>query len=126
MSAVAAPVFEGGTLINRRNAARADYQAAMADYRQTVLQSFEQVADTLSAIDHDSNAATAQARADDSAQTAYRLVSANQRAGLASDSDLLLSEAQARQARIDLLTAQAARLQDCVALFTALGGGWWP
>jgi outer membrane protein TolC len=90
-----------------------------------VLQSFAQVADTLSAIDHDSNAAAAMIRADEDAQTAYRLVSANHQAGLAGDSDLLSSEAQARQARIDLLSAQAARLQDCVALFTALGGGWW-
>ena len=125
-AAVTAPVFEGGTLLNRRAAAKASAQAALADYRQTVLQSFAQVADTLSAIDHDSTTAAAMGRADANTQTAYRLVSANQQAGLASDSDLLSSEAQARQARIDLLSAQAAQLQDCVALLTALGGGWWP
>lgn len=125
-AAVTAPVFEGGSLINRRKAAQADYQAAMADYRQTVLLSFEQVADTLSAIDQDSYAGAAQTRADSAAQTAHVLISANHEAGLASDIDLLASDTQARQARIALLASQAVRLQDCVALFAALGGGWWP
>ena len=125
-ASLAAPVFEGGALLNRRAAAKASAQAALADYRQTVLQAFQQVADTLSALNQDSDAATAQQRADDDAQTAYRLVSANRKAGLAGDTDLLSSEAQERQERIALLSAQAARLQDCVALFAALGGGWWP
>ena len=125
-AAATAPVFEGGTLLNRRVAAKASAQAALADYRQTVLQSFAQVADTLSAIDQDSDAAGAQQRADDAAHTAYQLVDANYQAGRASDADLLASDTQARQARIALLASQAARLQDCVALFAALGGGWWP
>ena len=125
-AAVTAPVFEGGSLLNRRAASKASAQAALADYRQTVLQSFAQVADTLSALDQDGDAAAAQGRADDDAQTAYRLVTANHQAGRASDTDLLASDAQARQTRIALLASQAARLQDCVALFAALGGGWWP
>lgn len=123
-AAVTAPVFEGGTLLNRRAAAKASAQAALADYRQTVLQAFAQVADTLSAIDQDSDAAAAQQRADNAAQSAYHLVMANHDAGLATDSDLLTSDTQARQARIALLASQATRLQDGVALLTALGGGW--
>ena len=120
------PVFQGGSLINRRKAAQASYRAALADYRQSVLQAFAQVADTLSAIDHDSEAHAAQSRADAAAQTALQLVRANHTAGLAGDGDLLASEAQADQARAALLAAQAARLQDEVALYAALGGGWWP
>jgi outer membrane protein TolC len=63
-------VFEDGSLLNRRATAK----AALADYRQTVLQSLAQVADTLSAIDHDSKSAATMARADEGTQTGYRLV----------------------------------------------------
>lgn len=119
-----APIFEGGTLLNRRVAAKAEFQAALADYRQTVLQAFEQVADTLSAIDQDSATAQAQIRADEAAQTSYRLTRAGRDSGLASDADLDQSLVQARQAHITRIAAEAARLQDCVALYAALGGGW--
>lgn len=124
-AAIAAPLFEGGTLLNKRVAAKAQAQAALADYRETVLKAFGQVADTLSAIDQDSDAESAQQRADVSARAAYRMVAANRSAGLASDADLQLAQAQAQQTRLALLSAQATRLQDCVALFAALGGGWW-
>jgi NodT family efflux transporter outer membrane factor (OMF) lipoprotein len=124
-AAVAAPLLEGGTLVNKRVAAKAQLQAALADYRQTVLQAFGQVADTLSALDQDADAEAAQQRADDAARTEYRMVAANRDAGLVSDADLQLAQAQAQQTRLALLSAEAVRLQDCVALFTALGGGWW-
>jgi len=122
---LAAPVFEGGSLLNRRVAAKAQYQAAMADYRQTVLAAFGQVADTLSALDQDGAAAEAQIRADAAAETAFRLMRANRDSGLASDADLDIAEVQARQAHAARVAAEAARLQDCVALYAALGGGWW-
>ena len=48
-----APLFEGGTLWFKRKAAVDDYRQAIALYRQTVIGAFEQVADTLRAIDHD-------------------------------------------------------------------------
>lgn len=111
--------------MNRRAASKALSQAALADYRQTVLQAFSQVADALNAIDHDAEAAAALDRADAAAAMAYRLLSANRASGLASDADLRLSEVQTQQTRLSLLAAQAGRLQDCVALFGALGGGWW-
>ena len=53
---VTAPLFEGGTLWYKRKAAMDNYHQAMALYRQTVLAAFEQVADTLRALDHDAQA----------------------------------------------------------------------
>jgi len=122
---VSAPLFEGGTLLNRRVAAKADYQAAVATYRQTVLLAFEQVADTLSAIEADTAAEQAQTRADSAAHTTYVLAQADHQAGLLSDADLQTSLATWQQARATLLAARAARLQDSAALLVALGGGWW-
>jgi NodT family efflux transporter outer membrane factor (OMF) lipoprotein len=119
------PVFEGGTLWFRRNAAIDSYNQAMALYRQTVLGAFAQVADTLRALDHDAAALKAQDEALATAEQALHLVQANYAAGLATYLDVLTADTQYYQAKIGDLQAVAVRYQDTVALFTALGGGWW-
>lgn len=122
---VVAPLFAGGSLINRRLAAKADYQAAIAAYRQTVLVAFGQVADSLTAIDADSKADQAQTRAEIAARTTYHLAQVDQRAGLLSMADLQTSMAAWQQTRSTAANARAIHLQDSAALMVALGGGWW-
>jgi NodT family efflux transporter outer membrane factor (OMF) lipoprotein len=124
-AAVTTPVFEGGTLWFKRKAAMDNYQQAMALYRQTVLTAFEQVADSLRALDHDARTLLAQHEALADAQEALRLVQANYQAGLATYLDVLASDAQYHQAKLTDIQAIAVRYQDTVALFAALGGGWW-
>jgi len=119
------PLFEGGTLWYKRRAAVAGYQQASALYRQTVLAAFEQVADVLNALEHDAEALEAQQESLDSARQALRLVHANYQAGLATYLDELNADAQYHEAQIAVLEATALRYQDTVALFAALGGGWW-
>ena len=120
-----APVFEGGTLWFRRKAAIAAYQQAQALYRQTVLGAFEQVADTLRALDHDAMTLSADQEALVTAKEALHLIQANYAAGLSTYLDVLNADAQYHQAQIAELQAVAVRYQDTVALFAALGGGWW-
>jgi NodT family efflux transporter outer membrane factor (OMF) lipoprotein len=120
-----APLFEGGTLWFKRKASIENYRAAMAEYRQTVLSAFEQVADTLRALDHDAQTLAAEEEALAAADQALRLIQANYQAGLANYLDVLNADAQDHQAKINQLQAIAVRYQDTVALFAALGGGWW-
>jgi NodT family efflux transporter outer membrane factor (OMF) lipoprotein len=120
-----APLFEGGTLWFKRKAAIDNYHLAMADYRQTVLGAFEQVADTLRALEHDAHSLAAEELALSSADQALHLPQTNYQAGLATYLDVLNADAQDHQARINELQATAVRYQDTVALFAALGGGWW-
>ena len=122
---VTAPLFEGGTLWFKRKAAIDNYQQAAASYRQTVLGAFEQVADTLRALEHDAQTLDAEERALADAREALHLLQANYEAGLATYLDVLNADAQFHQAQIAELQALAIRYQDTVALFTALGGGWW-
>jgi NodT family efflux transporter outer membrane factor (OMF) lipoprotein len=122
---VTAPIFEGGTLWWRRKAAIANYEEAMALYRQTVLNAFGQVADTLRALDHDAAALQAQDEALRTAKEALHLVEINYEAGLSTYLDVLSADAQYHQAMINDLQATAVRYQDTVALYVALGGGWW-
>jgi NodT family efflux transporter outer membrane factor (OMF) lipoprotein len=119
------PLFEGGTLWYKRRAAVDSYQQAAALYRQTVLGAFAQVADSLRALDHDAAALAAQDEALRTAAEALHLVQVNYRAGLATYLDVLNANAQYHQAMINELQAVALRYQDTVALYVALGGGWW-
>lgn len=119
------PLFHGGTLWFQRKAAIEGYQQSLANYRQSVLSAFAQVADTLRALEHDAETLQAQAQALDAAEQASRLVQANYKAGLANYLQILITNNQYQQAKIGYLQARAQRLQDTVALFVALGGGWW-
>ncbi len=71
------PIFDGGTRLAERRAALALFKAAAADYRQTVLQAFGQVADILQALTHDADLLAAQQHALDLASEAVRLQRAN-------------------------------------------------
>jgi NodT family efflux transporter outer membrane factor (OMF) lipoprotein len=119
------PLFEGGTLWYRRKAALEEYRAAAALYRQVVLAAFAQVADTLRALEHDAAALRAQDEALEDARQALHLVQANYQAGLATYLEVLGADAQYHQAMINDLQTVALRYQDTVALYVALGGGWW-
>lgn len=120
-----APVFHGGALHYQRRAAIDARDAAAAAYRQSVLAAFEQVADTLAALSHDADAVAAQSEAVETAEEAMRLVQANYQAGLATYVQVIVADVQYLQAKIAQVQATAQRLQDTVALYVALGGGWW-
>lgn len=121
---VAAPLFQGGTLWYGRKAAQEAYAASRAQYRQTVLAAFAQVADVLYALEYDAGALDAQSRALSAAQEALRLLRADYRAGTVDYLQILVADGQLHQAQIAWLEAAAQRLQDTVALYAALGGGW--
>ena len=122
---ITVPLFRGGTLWFGRKAAIDTYQAAAANYRQTALGAFAQVADSLRALEHDAELVEAQARALSTAQETSRLIQASYQAGTANYVQVLIADGQYHQAKIGYIQAQAQRLQDTVALFVALGGGWW-
>lgn len=119
------PVFRGGALQAERRAAIAAFDQAAAQYRETVLQAFRNVADVLRALEHDAEALKAQADAENAARVSLQLAQKQYQLGAVSYLTLLNAQRQHEQARIGLVQAQAARLADTAALFQALGGGWW-
>jgi NodT family efflux transporter outer membrane factor (OMF) lipoprotein len=122
---VTQPIFHGGALYYQRKAAIDARDAAAAQYRQTVLGAFEQVADTLRGLSHDADALVAQTEAVETAERALHLIQANFVAGIATYLQVLVADDQFLQAKITYVQAVAQRLQDTVALYVALGGGWW-
>ena len=122
---ITTPLFDGGTLWYQRKAAIEAYRQSAAAYRETVLAAFAQVADVLRALEHDAQALDAQLRAVDAAAEALRLIQVNYKSGLADYLQVLTADKQLQQARIAAIQARGQRLQDTVALYAALGGGWW-
>jgi NodT family efflux transporter outer membrane factor (OMF) lipoprotein len=119
------PIFDGHTLLHRERAAKAAYTQASEQYRSTVLTAFQNVADTLNALQQDANALKAAAAAKDAATVTLDLARKQFQAGYVNYLALLNAEQSYQQAVINLVQSQANRYADTAALFQALGGGWW-
>ena len=121
---VEVPVFSGFSGVHARDAARAQYEQAYAEYRQTVVNAFGQVGDALEALRHDAEIEAAQREAFALATRQRALAAANREAGLASELQEIAARVQLEAARIGLTQARALRLQDSTALLVALGRPW--
>jgi NodT family efflux transporter outer membrane factor (OMF) lipoprotein len=120
---ITAPIFHGGALSAQRRAAQDAYQAALAQYQQTVLTGFRQIADTLHALQNGADAVVAQRQALNSATKALAL---SRDAYIAGNSTILqVLDAQRLQqlAELSLVQARTERFLQTVNLFVAAGGG---
>lgn len=119
------PIFHGGQLLAQRREAIANLDVAQANYRESVLTAMQQVADTLRALEADARDLNAQLAAEEAARASLAIARRQFAAGLNTHLSVLIAERQYLQARQSRVLAQAARYSDSVALFQALGGGWW-
>ncbi|HEU4855789.1 MAG TPA: efflux transporter outer membrane subunit [Rhodanobacteraceae bacterium] len=124
-ASLTAPIFEGGQLMHQERAAKAAYVEAAEQYRGTVLTAFQNVADTLVALDQDARGLQAAAKAEQAAKTTLDLAQLQLKHGYIGSFELLAAEQAYQQARIALVAAEANRFADTAALYQALGGGWW-
>jgi NodT family efflux transporter outer membrane factor (OMF) lipoprotein len=119
------PLFQGGQLVHQRRAAVAGMQAAAAQYRSTVLGAFQNVADALAALETDADTLSIQAAADQASKQSLAISLAQYHAGAISFLTLLNAENARAQVRVALIRVETNRYLDTVALYQALGGGWW-
>lgn len=122
---VSQPLFDAGSLKHQQRAAEAALDAAKAQYRGTVIAALQNVADSLYALKSDADGLAAAQLAE---QAAARSLAIAQRQFALGDVDhlaVLQAEQAQQQAVVALVQAQASRYGDTVALYQALGGGWW-
>jgi NodT family efflux transporter outer membrane factor (OMF) lipoprotein len=119
------PIFDGGTKLHQERGARYAFQQSAEQYRSTVLTAFQNVADTLVALEQDANTLKATAAATDAAKTSLDLSRLQYKDGYAAYLAVLNADQAYQQARLSLVQAEADRFTDTAALFQALGGGWW-
>jgi outer membrane protein TolC len=118
-------LFDGGTLRHRQRAAEQGLIQARAQYRSTLITAFQNVADTLHAIQSDADALKAVAQAETAAKVTRDVTRSQYHLGYVTYQTLLLAEGAYQQAVIARVQAQTNRYGDTAALFQALGGGWW-
>jgi NodT family efflux transporter outer membrane factor (OMF) lipoprotein len=158
-------IFDGFTLEQRQRAAEAGWNQAEEQYRNVVVNAFQNVADALQAIERDKEVVRWAVDAKDAAARNRCLTAAvfvgykggqfsldlppekkkkleqwwakncqkypNLKTPYFRDgetktgSDVLVAEQLYLSSRIALVQAEATRFSDVVALFQALGGGWW-
>ena len=117
-------IFDGFKLQGLLKQAKASYFEVVSAYRQTVLVAFQEVEDNLVALhrlDQEIQTQTA------SSQAAYRaLFHANKRysGGVATFLDVVVTENEALQSELALVTLRTRRQVASVQLIKALGGGW--
>jgi NodT family efflux transporter outer membrane factor (OMF) lipoprotein len=122
---VTQPVFQGGTLLHQERAAKDAVKQAAAQYQSAVIAAYQNVADTLHVSLSDADTLAADVEAEKSAKVTYDLTLRQMQAGYVTYLALLSAETAYRQTVLTRVQAQAARYGDAVALFQALGGGWW-
>lgn len=118
------PLFHGGSLFAKRRAAIAAFEQAQAAYQETVLQGFQNVADTLKAIEYDAHTYQLNTQSAMEAEKVYTITLQQYQIGAVSHFALLDAQRQYQEALLNQIKAQADRLLDAAALFQALGGGW--
>ena len=119
-----APIVHGGELTAQKKAAKAAFDATVAGYEQTVLVSFNQVANVLDALQHDSELVDAQKRALDAAERSLKLTRTSYTGGNVSILLVLDGQRRYEQARLGYVRAVVQRYLDTVQLFAVMGGGW--
>jgi NodT family efflux transporter outer membrane factor (OMF) lipoprotein len=119
------PLFAGGTLLHTKRAADAALKQAAAQYQSTVIAAYQNVADTLHASLSDAEALSLDVEAEKSAKVTYDLTRRQMEVGYVNYLALLSAETTYNQALLTRVQAQAIRYGDTIALFQALGGGWW-
>jgi len=122
---VAQTVFDAGTLLHKERAAVAAFDQAAAMYRSTVITAFQNVADSLHALQSDAETLKAAYAAERAAFKSLEIVRRQLQLGAIGYLGLLTAQNTYQAALLALVQAQAARYADTSALFQALGGGWW-
>ena len=125
IAAVTQPLFAGGTLLHTKRAADQGLRQAAAQYQQTVLAAYQNVADTLHALLTDADELAAADAAERAARVTLDLTLEQMHDGFTDYLSELAAETAYDQAELSLIQAQMVRFGDTAALYQALGGGWW-
>jgi len=121
---LAEPIFEGGKRRAQVHLTEAQYDATVANYRQTVLTAFQQVEDNLAALRILAQESIAVDAAVKAAEESLAISTFQYKAGTVAYLQVITSQATAladERTAVDLLTR---RLTSSVLLIQALGGGW--
>jgi len=117
-------LFDGGRRRATSESARAGYDASVANYRQTVLTSFQQVEDNLVVLRELSTESVQQHEATASAEESLRLFQNRYAGGVDTYLQVVTSQTTALSNERNDIDLMRRRLEANVLLIKATGGGW--
>ncbi|WP_284320586.1 efflux transporter outer membrane subunit [Dyella acidisoli] len=118
------PLFDAGLRRAKVDQAKAEFDAASANYRQTVLDAFRQVEDDLVLLRDLGVEMEQEEQAAASAQQTMTIATNRYREGIVNYLDVVTAQTAALSAQRNAETIRTRRLQASVDLIRALGGGW--
>lgn len=121
---LAATLFDGGLRRAQNKQAVAAYDETVANYRQTVLSSLQEVEDNLVALDRLDKELQFQQDAARAAREALQLVNNQYKAGTVSYLNVITAETTAFTNERSLLQVRGRQFSASVLLIKALGGSW--
>ena len=121
---VSLPIFTGGRNRARLAAARAAYDAAVANYRQTVLSAFQDVEDQLAAQHLLAQQSEKEGVALKSARRTVDISMTKYKGGVITYLDVVVAQSAALSLEQTVVQLSAQRLAASVSLIKALGAGW--
>jgi len=121
---VGATLFDGGERSGEVAAAKADYEAAVANYRGTVLGALQNVEDDLSGLDILAQQSGVQDAAARDATRGAEIAHNEYQAGTVDYTTVATAQATEFSSRQSALGVHEQRLLDTVSLIGDLGGGW--
>lgn len=121
---LAQTLFDGGTILAQTREARANYDEAVATYRQTVLSAFQSVENDLVTLRVLEESNGLQVTAVDAARLSEQLTLNQYKAGIVAYSGVITAQTTRLASEITLLSIQSQQLVSSVDLVSQIGGGW--
>jgi multidrug efflux system outer membrane protein len=118
------PIFNAGRLRNQRRIAVAQFDAALAQYEQSVTRALADASTSIVTLEKLAAAETARDRALRANEEAVRLVNLRYESGFSAYFEVLDAMQQLFVAQNNLARTRRDRLVALVQLYRALGGGW--
>ncbi|MBC8725894.1 RND transporter, partial [Paraburkholderia sp. 31.1] len=115
------PIFHGGALLAHRKASIDAYDAAVLNYKSTVLSAFQNVADSLAALENDAQTLASTEAAAEAARAAFDDTASRHRMGSLSSTAQYASEQRFLSAQLSSIRAASQRMSDTAALFQSMG-----
>lgn len=124
-ASVSQKLLDGGSLYHQKEASVAQYEQSLALYKSTVNSAFEDVANALRAVQFDAKTLQAQSASEKAARNSLAMAQEQYKTGAVDYPTVSNAQQSYQNAVIARVKAQATRYTDTVALYQALGGGWW-
>ncbi|MBH0177787.1 MAG: efflux transporter outer membrane subunit [Nitrospira sp.] len=125
-AALTAPLYNASALGYQVKVSEAKGNQAIARYRKTILQAFQEVEDALVSVQKTKEQQEAQEQQVQALESSLHLAELRYQGGRASYLDLLTAKRTLFDAELALAKTRRNQLVSMVKLYKALGGGWSP